>query len=187
LTFVSQSIPRVLRSQKAPICRHFSCRRRDSNPRHADYDSVVLWLYSVVCGGWGTQRRREPRSAGAVGLPRGSLGRRERPGIPARTDRPSRSLGCRSWPTRGDGAGSSHFATSNRRWRDGSHRADPRGAGQGQGARASRRVGWARRGARTESVEAAEIIPRGDAAAACPRDRVAGCGPPVARVSGARR
>jgi hypothetical protein len=24
------------------------CRRRDSNPRHADYDSAVLWLYSAV-------------------------------------------------------------------------------------------------------------------------------------------
>ena len=26
--------------KKARICRHFSCRRRDSNPRHADYDSA---------------------------------------------------------------------------------------------------------------------------------------------------
>jgi hypothetical protein len=24
------------------------CRRRDSNPRHADYDSAAPWLYSAV-------------------------------------------------------------------------------------------------------------------------------------------
>ena len=32
------------------------CRRRDSNPRHADYDSVALWLYRAKNGGWGTQK-----------------------------------------------------------------------------------------------------------------------------------
>ena len=32
------------------------CRRRDSNPRHADYDSAVPWLYGWVCGGWGTEK-----------------------------------------------------------------------------------------------------------------------------------
>ena len=36
------------------------CRRRDSNPRHADYDSVAPWLYSAVCGGWGTQKGTQP-------------------------------------------------------------------------------------------------------------------------------
>jgi hypothetical protein len=29
------------RRGKHPFCRHFSCRRRDSNPRHADYDSAA--------------------------------------------------------------------------------------------------------------------------------------------------
>ena len=28
------------RPWKLPTCRHFACRRRDSNPRHADYDSA---------------------------------------------------------------------------------------------------------------------------------------------------
>jgi hypothetical protein len=31
-------------------------RRRDSDPRHADYDSAALWLYSAVCEGWGTRK-----------------------------------------------------------------------------------------------------------------------------------
>ncbi len=31
-----------LPARTAPICRHFRCRRRDSNPRHADYDSAAL-------------------------------------------------------------------------------------------------------------------------------------------------
>jgi len=56
-------IPRVLRSQRAPICRHFSCRRRDSNPRHADYDSAALWLYTAVCGRWGTGKGTDSRGA----------------------------------------------------------------------------------------------------------------------------
>ena len=38
------SLPRT----KVPISRHFACRRRDSNPRHADYDSAALWLYGWV-------------------------------------------------------------------------------------------------------------------------------------------
>jgi hypothetical protein len=25
-------------------------------PRHADYDSGVFWLYTAVCGGWGTEK-----------------------------------------------------------------------------------------------------------------------------------
>jgi hypothetical protein len=32
------------------------CRRRDSNPRHADYDSAALWLYRAVCGAGGHER-----------------------------------------------------------------------------------------------------------------------------------
>ena len=32
------------RWQKVPICSHFACRRRDSNPRHAESDSGTLWL-----------------------------------------------------------------------------------------------------------------------------------------------
>jgi hypothetical protein len=39
-----------------PIYRHFSCRRRDSNPRHADYDSGAPWLYRAKNGGWGTEK-----------------------------------------------------------------------------------------------------------------------------------
>ena len=35
---------------KVPICRHFSCRRRDSKPRHADYDlASSVALGSVAC------------------------------------------------------------------------------------------------------------------------------------------
>jgi hypothetical protein len=30
------------------FARWRGCRRRDSNPRHAAYDSAALWLYSVV-------------------------------------------------------------------------------------------------------------------------------------------
>ena len=30
--------------RKIRICRLWSCRRRDSNPRHADYDSQLIWL-----------------------------------------------------------------------------------------------------------------------------------------------
>jgi hypothetical protein len=51
--------------RKVPMCRHFSCRRRDSNPRHADYDSAALWLYSAACGGWGTQRGHNRIGPGA--------------------------------------------------------------------------------------------------------------------------
>src|SRR3954447_3595649 len=40
--------PRVPRPRKVPIYRHFRCRRRDSNLRHADYDSAAPWLYSAV-------------------------------------------------------------------------------------------------------------------------------------------
>jgi len=47
--------------RKAPVCRHFLCRRRDSNPRHADYDSAALWLYSARIKGWGTQKGTQPR------------------------------------------------------------------------------------------------------------------------------
>jgi hypothetical protein len=39
---------RVEKRPNRPTCRHFPCRRRDSNPRHADYDSASLWLYSAV-------------------------------------------------------------------------------------------------------------------------------------------
>jgi len=41
---------------KTSISRHFECRRRDSNPRHADYDSAALWLYRAVCNVWGTEK-----------------------------------------------------------------------------------------------------------------------------------
>jgi hypothetical protein len=34
--------------EKVRLCSHFACRRRDSNPRHADYDSASLWLCSCV-------------------------------------------------------------------------------------------------------------------------------------------
>jgi hypothetical protein len=57
----AECIPRVRRAQNIPISRHFSCRRRDSNPRHADYDSAALWLYSAVCAGWGTRKGTQPR------------------------------------------------------------------------------------------------------------------------------
>ena len=50
-----------LRSRNAPLCRHFSCRRRDSNPRHADYDSAALWLYRAKNAGWGTQKGTQMR------------------------------------------------------------------------------------------------------------------------------
>jgi hypothetical protein len=40
----AESFRVVHEQEKVPICRRFSCRRRDSNPRHADYDSEVLWL-----------------------------------------------------------------------------------------------------------------------------------------------
>jgi len=51
---------RVSRSReraKSAICSHFSCRRRDSNLRHADSDSAALWPCSSVRGCWGTQKR----------------------------------------------------------------------------------------------------------------------------------
>jgi hypothetical protein len=35
-------------ASKSSLYSHFSCRRRDSNPRHADYDSVALWLCTWV-------------------------------------------------------------------------------------------------------------------------------------------
>ena len=53
-------VPRFWR-YSADLAVQSGCRRRDSNPRHADYDSAALWLYSAVCGGWGTQKGTEPR------------------------------------------------------------------------------------------------------------------------------
>ena len=44
-------IPRVPLKEEArnsAICSYFACRRRDSNPRHADNDSAAPWLYSWV-------------------------------------------------------------------------------------------------------------------------------------------
>jgi hypothetical protein len=32
------------------------------NPRHADYDSALLWLYSARNGGWGAQKGTQPRN-----------------------------------------------------------------------------------------------------------------------------
>jgi hypothetical protein len=56
--------------QKVPICRHFRCPSRDSNPRHADYDSVTLWLCRAKNGGWGRKRglksRAHPSRKGAL-------------------------------------------------------------------------------------------------------------------------
>jgi hypothetical protein len=42
--------------QKALICRHFPCRRRDSNPRHADYDSAALGSTARFEGAGGHER-----------------------------------------------------------------------------------------------------------------------------------
>ena len=48
------------------------CRRRDSNPRHADYDSGALWLYSCLLRGLGDTRgamfARALRNAVGTGL-----------------------------------------------------------------------------------------------------------------------
>ena len=49
-------IPHLLRRAKVLVCRDFRCRRRDSNPRHADYDSAALWLYRAKNRGWGTEK-----------------------------------------------------------------------------------------------------------------------------------
>jgi hypothetical protein len=52
----AECIPRVLPRQKALICRHFPCRRRDSNPRHADYDSAALGSTARFEGAGGHER-----------------------------------------------------------------------------------------------------------------------------------
>jgi len=44
------------RRQYLALAGLFRCRRRDSNPRHADHDSAALWLYSAKNGGWGTEK-----------------------------------------------------------------------------------------------------------------------------------
>src|SRR5262245_9143400 len=52
----AESFRSVLCRQKVPICRHFSRRRRDSNPRHADYDSEPFSLWHAVRGAGGQKR-----------------------------------------------------------------------------------------------------------------------------------
>jgi hypothetical protein len=49
-------VPARGEAPKRPICRRFACRRRDSNPRHADYDSGAPWLYRAKTGPGGHKR-----------------------------------------------------------------------------------------------------------------------------------
>jgi hypothetical protein len=42
-------------------CRR--CRRRDSNPRHADYDGAAPWLYRAKNRARGTQKGTHPHNA----------------------------------------------------------------------------------------------------------------------------
>ena len=47
---------------KCQLCRPFRCRRRDSNPRHADYDFHAVWLSRAVWRGRWTQNWTHERT-----------------------------------------------------------------------------------------------------------------------------
>lgn len=61
----AESIARVPPLQKMPVCRHFACRRRDSNPRQADYDCWTARCSPRDLAGfsWSELRVDEPSAA----------------------------------------------------------------------------------------------------------------------------
>ena len=66
----AECIPRVPLARKVPICRHFSCRRRDSNTRHEGYSSGrTSWLPTApVRRGSGTRKGSRPRGDVEAGM-----------------------------------------------------------------------------------------------------------------------
>ena len=94
-----------------PLCRHFECRRRDSNPRHADYDSAALWLYRAKDLGWGTQKGTQPRSCAHVAAMSAVKRAASRQLSVARSALPSCGPGGRRVTPRGPIRGRTRFPT----------------------------------------------------------------------------
>jgi hypothetical protein len=82
--------------------RQRECRRRDSNPRNADYDSARLWLCRAECGRYGARMAHRSRTCrasrvpGAVHIELGRGGRLEQPAA-HRDPRRERSVSKQCW------------------------------------------------------------------------------------------